>query len=85
MEQFFNLHHVPTMQKVTIGSLYLELEQFVWYQWICDYKNESIISCYIFIEELIAHYGDINSNTFFSELVNLNQKSPVTEHIKQFQ
>ena len=34
---------------------------------------------------MIAHYGDINSNTFFIQLVNIKQKGPVTEHIKQFQ
>ena len=50
MEQFFDLHQVPTMQKVTIASLYLELDQFVWYQWICDHKKESNISWYIFTE-----------------------------------
>ena len=84
MVQFFDLHQVPSMQKVTIASLYLEPDQFVWYQWICDHKKESIISWSIFTEELIAHYGDINSNTFFSQLVNLKQKGSVTDHIKQF-
>jgi hypothetical protein len=36
MEQFFDLHQVPTLQKVTLASLYLEPDQFVWYQWICE-------------------------------------------------
>ena len=31
MEKMFDLHQVPTMQKVTIASLYLELNQFVLY------------------------------------------------------
>ena len=31
MEQFFDLHQVPTLQKVTIASVYLEPDQFVWY------------------------------------------------------
>ena len=85
MEQFFDLHQVPTMQKVTISSLYLEPNQFVQYQWLCDRKKESIISWSIFTEELIAYYGDINSNTFFNQLVNLKQKGSLTDHIKQFQ
>ena len=34
---------------------------------------------------MIAHYGDINSITFFSQLVNIKQKGSFTEHIKQFQ
>jgi hypothetical protein len=29
MEQFFDLHQVPTLQKVTLASLYLEPDQFV--------------------------------------------------------
>ena len=36
MEQFFDLHQVPNLQKVAIASLYLGIEQFVWYQWLCD-------------------------------------------------
>lgn len=39
MEQFFDLHQVSTLQKVTIASLYLEPEQFVWYQWLCERKR----------------------------------------------
>ena len=65
MDQFFDLHQVPTLQIVTIASLYLELDQFVWCQWLCDHKKDSIISWSIFTEELITHYGDINRNTFF--------------------
>ena len=80
MEQFFDLHQVPTLQKVTIA--YLEPDQFVWYQWNCDRKKDSIISWCIFTKELITHYGDINSNTFFTRLVNFKQKGPVREYIK---
>ena len=32
MEQLFDLHQVPILQKVTIASLYLEHNQFLWYQ-----------------------------------------------------
>ena len=84
MEQFFDVHEVPTLQKVTIASLYLEPNQFVWYLWFCDHKKDSIISWSTFVEELIVYYGDINRNTFFIQLVNLKQKGLVTEHIKQF-
>ena len=42
MEQFFDLPQVPTLQKVTIASLYLELDHFVWYQWLYDHKKDSI-------------------------------------------
>ena len=38
MEQFFDLYQVPNLQNVTIASLYLEPEQFVWYQWLCEHK-----------------------------------------------
>ena len=84
-EQFFDLRQVPTLQNVTIAPLYLESDQFVWYQWICDHKKESIISWSIFTEELITHYGDINRNTLFSQLINVKLKGPIIEHIKQFQ
>jgi hypothetical protein len=37
------------------------------------------------MDELISHYGDVKSNTFFSPLINLRQKGPITEYIQQFQ
>jgi hypothetical protein len=83
MEQFFDLHNVPHTQKVRIASLYLEHNQFVWYRWICSHK--SLITWTIFMEEMIAHYEDTRSNTFFSQLIILKQKGSVTEHIENFQ
>jgi hypothetical protein len=80
MEKLFDLHQVPTLQKVTLASLYLENDQFVWYQWLCERKKDFIVSCSIFTNELIAHYGDIiiKSNTLFSQLINLWQRDPIT-------
>jgi hypothetical protein len=83
MEQFFDLHNVPHIQNVRIASLYLEPNQFVWYQWLCSRK--SLVTWTIFTEEMIAHYEDTRSNTFFSQLINLKQKGPVTKHIENFQ
>jgi hypothetical protein len=83
MEQFFDLHNVPHTQKVQIASLYLEPNQFVWYQWLCSRK--SLVIWTIFTEEMIAHYEDTKSNTLFSQLINLKQKGLVTEHIENFQ
>ena len=67
-----DLHQVPNLQKVTIASLYLEPEQFVWYQWLREQKKDTIISWSIFMEELISYHDD-NINNFFSQLVNLKQ------------
>jgi hypothetical protein len=83
MEQFFDLHNVPHTQKVRIASLYLEPNQFVWYQWLCSIK--SLVTWTIFTKEMIAHYEDTRSNTFFSQLINLKQKGSVTDHIENFQ
>jgi hypothetical protein len=83
MEQLFDLHNVPHTQKVRITSLYLEPNQFVWYRWLCYRK--SLVTWTIFTEEMIAHYEDTRSNTFFSQLINLKQKGSVTEHIENFQ
>jgi hypothetical protein len=83
MEKFFDLHNVPHTQKVRIASLYLEPNQFVWYRWLCSRK--SLVTWTIFTEEMIAHYEDTRSNTFFSQLINLKQKGSVTKHIENFQ
>jgi hypothetical protein len=83
MEQFIDLHNVPHTQKVRIASLYLEPNQFIWYRWFCSHK--SLVTWTIFIEEMIAHYEDTRSNTFFSQLINLKQKGSLIEHIENFQ
>ena len=83
MEQFFDLHNVPHTQKVQIASLYLEPNQFVWYRWV--FSRKSLITWTIFMEEMIVHYEDTRSNTFFSQLINLKQKGSVTKHIENFQ
>ena len=84
MEKFFDIHQVWNLQKVTIASLYLEPEQFVWYQWICECKKNSIISWSIFTEELISYHDDVKSNFFFTQLINLRKKGPLIKHIQQF-
>jgi len=53
MDQFFD-PQVPTLQKVTIASLYLEPKQFAWYQWICDHKKDCVVFQYIFMKEYIT-------------------------------
>jgi hypothetical protein len=77
MEQFFDILQVANLQKVTIASLYLEPQQFVWYQWLCEHKKNTIISWSIFTEELIAYHDDVKSNSFFTQLINLRQKGLV--------
>ena len=37
------------------------------------------------MEEMISHYEDTKSNTFFSQLINLKQKGSMAEHSKDFQ
>ena len=83
MEQFFDLNNVQNTQKVRIATLYLEPNQFVWYQWLCSRKQ--IITWEIFTEELTTHYEDTKSNTFFSQLISLKQKGSIMEHIEEFQ
>jgi len=80
MEKFFNLHNVQNTQKVCIATLYLEPNQFVWYRWLCSSKQ--IVAWAIFADEMIEHYEDTKSNTFFSQLINLKQKVSMMEHIE---
>ena len=83
MEQYFDLHNMQNTQKVRIATLNLEQNTFVWYRWLCSRKK--IVTWSIFMEEMIAHYEDTESNTFFSQLINLKQKGSVVEHIEDFQ
>ena len=83
MDQYFDLHDVQPSQKVRIAYLYLELNQFVWYRGICSRKP--LVAWSIFTKEIIAHYEDTKSNTFFSQLINLKLKGSMMEHIEYFQ
>ena len=82
MEHFFDLNNVQNTQKVCMATLYLEPNQIVWYQWLCSRKQ--FITWAIFMEELIAHYEDTKSNTFFNQLI-LKQKGSIMKHIEEFQ
>ena len=82
MEQYFDLHNVQNTQKVRIATLHLEKNTFVWYLWLCPKKK---FTWSIFTEEMIAHYEDTKSNTFFSQLINLKKNGSMVEHIEDFQ
>jgi hypothetical protein len=83
MEKFFDLHNVPHTQKVRIAYLYLEPNQFVWYRRFCSRK--SLVTWTIFMKEMITHYEDTRSNTFFIQFINIKQKGSVTKNIENFQ
>ena len=55
------------LQKVRIASLYLEVNQFLWYEGFCSRKP--LVTWSIFMKEMIAHYEDTKRNTFFSQLI----------------
>ena len=63
--------------------MYLELDQFVWWQWLCGCKKSMLLSWSIFIDELIEHYGDIKRNTLFNQLIYLRQRGILIDHIKE--
>ena len=48
-------------------------------------SHKSLVTWTIFTEEMIAHYEDTRSNTFFSQLINLKQNGSIIEHIEKFQ
>ena len=82
MEQYFDLNNVQNTQKVCIATLHLEQNTFLWYQWLCSRKK--IVTSSIFMEEMIAHYENTKSNTFFSQLIYLKQKGSMVEHIEDY-
>ena len=84
MEQLLDIHKVSNLQKVTTTSFYLDPQRFVWYQCLCVCKKNSIISWFIFREELISHHNDVKSTFFFTQLINLWKKSSIIKHIQHF-
>ena len=51
--EIFYLNNMQNTRKVHIATLYLEPNQFVWYQWL--YSRKQIVTWAIFTEEMIAH------------------------------
>lgn len=86
MENFFELHQTPSKQKVTLESLYLEPNQFVWYRWLCAQRQKSGLSVTwtVFTEELQLHYGSIVSDNYFSQLEKLRQTRSTKDYVHQF-
>ena len=64
MEQYFDLNNVKNTQKVRIATLHLKQNTFLWYRWL--FSRKKIVTWLIFTEEIITHYEDTKSNTFFS-------------------
>lgn len=85
MEKIFDLHQVLTLQKAIIVSLSLDPDQFVWYRWLCDHKNNFIVSLSIFTNEWIAYYGGIKRNSLFIQMINHRKIGTIIEHIQQLQ
>ena len=75
MEIFFEIHQIPYGQKVTMASLYLEPNQFIWYHWLCTHRRKKglTIMWSIFTEELQEQYSDSVTENFFSQLAELQQ------------
>ena len=87
MENFFEVHQIPYGQKVMMASLYLELDQFIWYCWLCNHgrKKGLTVSLSIFIEELQAQYSNSMTDNCFSKLAKLQQTGSVKDYIQKFQ
>ena len=83
---FFEVHQIPYGKKVTMASLYLELDQFIWYLWFGTHRRKKglIVSWSIFIEEILAQYSNSVIEKFFSQLAKLQQIGPLKDYIQKF-
>ena len=70
-----------------MASLYLELDQFIWYRWLCTHRRKKglTVTWSIFTKELQAQYSDSVIENFFSQLAKLQQTGSVKDYIQQFQ
>ena len=84
MENFFEIHQITHGQKVTMASLYLEPDQFIWYRWLCTHRRKKglTVTWSIFTEELQAQYSDSVTENFFSQLAKLQQIGSIKDHIQ---
>lgn len=85
MENLFYLQQLPTLQTLSIAYLYLEYDQFGWYQWLCDHKKDSIVSLFVFVDELEMHYRYSLRNIIFIQLRNIRKRGIGKKNIQQFQ
>eukprot|EP01018_Ginkgo_biloba_P013059 Gb_07852 [translate_table: standard] len=81
MEQYFNLHQVPTDKKIPLASLHMETEPFQWYQWMkkkwasLSYKWEN------FVDDIIAQYDNVWEADYLSQLTKIRQVGSVDGYI----
>ena len=76
-EQFFELHNIPTIKRVSLASFHLEEDAHLWYQLLCQ---EMIpVSWDDFTEGLNSRYGPNQYLDFFAELTRLQQIGSVQD------
>ena len=70
-----------------MASLYLELDQFIWYHWLCTHRRKKglTITWSIFTEELQAQYNNSVTENFFIQPVKLQQTRSVKDYIQKLQ
>lgn len=82
-EQFFELHDIPTTERVSLASFHLEGDAHLWYQLL---RQEMIlVSWDDFKKRLNSRYRSNQYLDFFVELTHLQQARSVLDYQEKFE
>ncbi|XP_038985807.1 uncharacterized protein LOC103721475 isoform X2 [Phoenix dactylifera] len=82
-EQFFQIHEIPSADRVSLASFHLEGEAQLWYQLL---KQEmGVITWEQFKEGLHSRYGPNQFFDFFGELTKLRQTGTIAKYQTSFE
>ncbi|KAJ0096005.1 hypothetical protein Patl1_15454 [Pistacia atlantica] len=83
IQNFFDFHHTPVHQRLSIASFHLEGEALEHYQWL--HKNHLLRDWQDFMTSIEHRFGDSKYEDAFGKLTKLTQTGTVGEYPSQFE
>ncbi|MCI07514.1 hypothetical protein A2U01_0028583, partial [Trifolium medium] len=83
ISQFFDFHHTPEEERLTVASLYMEGQALSWFQWM--HRNNQLHTWFGFLQALETRFAPSYYDEPSSALFKLVQKSTVNSYLTEFE
>ncbi|GAU39167.1 hypothetical protein TSUD_147890 [Trifolium subterraneum] len=83
ISQFFEYHHTPKEERITVASFYLDGPALAWYQWL--YRNGQIVSWPQFLQALELRFAPTAYDDPRGKLFKLQQTTTVSAYLSEFE
>ncbi|MCI22893.1 hypothetical protein A2U01_0044071, partial [Trifolium medium] len=83
ISQFFDYHHTPEAERLTVASFYMDGPALSWYQWM--HRNGFITSWFDLLQALETRFAPSYYDDPSSSLFKLTQRSSVNQYLNEFE